>query len=119
MAKEIVSITVDRKTREGIAEMGYKLSHFVEHSYRMHKELQDTIRDLREIAERLRTEDINERRIKKFIAALNTIPAEEKHGLINDLAMAILGLEISVQRTAEILKQINDILKIKTQQTLD
>jgi len=111
MAKEIVSITVDRKTREGIAEMGYKLSHFVEHSYRMHKELQDTIRDLREIAEKMRTEDVSKQRIQKFIAAMNTIPAEKKHNLLNDLAMAVLGLEISVQRTAEILQQINEKLK--------
>jgi len=111
MAKEIVSVTVDGKTRQGIAEMGFKLSQFIEHSYKKHQELQDTIRDLREIAEKMRTEDVSKQRIQKFIAAMNTIPAEKKHNLLNDLAMAVLGLEISVQRTAEILQQINEKLK--------
>ena len=107
---KITSVNISLEDAEYIAEQGLTPTKWIKYSIKRHKKMEQLIKDLQYLIEKMQTEDINERRIKKFIAALNTIPAEKKHTLLSDLAMAVLSVEISVQRTAEILQKINDKL---------
>ena len=108
---KITSVNISLEDAEYIAEQGLTPTKWIKYSIKRHKKMEQLIKDLQYLIEKMQTEDVNERRIKKFVAAINTIPAEKKHNLLNDLAMAVLGLEISVQRTTEILQQINKKLK--------
>lgn len=110
MAKQIVSISISPEVREGIANMGYKISQFIEKAYYNHKKQEKLIENLEIAIEKLQTEDISKKRIQRLVRALNQIPAEEKHELINELALNVIGMEKTDRELAETLKKINDKL---------
>ena len=111
MAKEIVSISISADVRKGIADMGYKISQFIEKAYYKWQKQEKLIEDLQLIAEKLQVEDVSKKRIQRLIRALNQIPAEEKHELINELVLNVIGIEKTDRELAETLQKINNSLK--------
>ena len=113
--KHIVSISMDSEDRQFLADNGWKISNFVHIAIQRYKQWTKEIENLQWLIAKIKEEklkqDINKERIQRLISALNQIPADEKHPLINDLALCVIATEKTLPELAEILQKINDNLK--------
>jgi len=110
---KLTSINLTEEDAKYIAEQGLTPTKWVRYSILRHKKQEELIKDLHYAIEKLQTEEISKKRIQRIVKAFNQIPVEEKHNLINELALNIIGIEKTERELAETLKKINDLLKNK------
>lgn len=108
---KLTSVNLTEEDAKYIAEQGLTPTKWIRYSIIRHKKQEKLIQDLQFIAEKLQVEDVSKKRIQRLVRALNQIPAEEKHELINELALNVIGIEKTDRELAETLQKINNSLK--------